>query len=356
MINRTDPFTSRLLVLPLAAAMVIIPASDALAIPPPELVRIGSVFVQVLAFLLVFVSTAGFLIRKRLTHLFATMQRWRISLVFSAASVACVLVALLISSLYVDKKTNLALASSSTTQQTAKVEAGVMTVAGVEFDITDPTHAIAPQQVQKLLSDTRYLFIDIREPVEFTTRHIAGFTNIRAGDLLAGGQHASLDQTKTIVLACEAGERGSAIAVFLKLRGHQARYLDGGIRGWLAADLPISGSRTMQLPDFTNKYKTISREEAEQHLANGRISLIDVRTAKEFNRDHIVGALNIPLVNMPSEKLTRLLETLPSDRPVVGIAHDRFGAYYCLIVGHMLTQRGRSYGGTLMIQQQDQAL
>lgn len=331
-------------------------AGTAEAIPPPEMIRIGSVFVQALAVTLVFLSTPLFLLRKRLGNFVAPLKPGRRALAV-VTLIAGVLSVVWASSVFYTKHQNQQiLAAAPPGNGTATIRAGVMTVAGVEFDITDPSHALAPQQVQKLLSDSSYLFIDIREPVEFTTRHIAGFTNIRAGDLLAGGQHASLDQTKTIVLACEVGERGSAIAVFLKLRGHQTRYLDGGIRGWLAADLPISGNRTMQLPDFPNKYKEVGPEEVEQLLAEGRISLIDVRTTKEFNKDHIVGALNIPLVNMPSEKLTHLLETLPFDRPVVGIAHDRFGAYYCLIVGHMLTQRGRSYGGTLMIQQQDQAL
>ncbi len=347
---------SRVLWLPLTGVMVLTLVGEAEAIPPPALIQIGSIFVQVLAFVLVLFSTTGFFIRKRLSTMFGAIQGHRKPLVIGAALICCVLASLLLSTLYVDHQNGLVFAATPETEQTASVNAGVMTAAGVEFDITDPTHAIGPQQVQALLDNSNYLFIDIREPVEFSTRHIPGFTNIRAGDLLAGGKHAQLDQAKTVVLACEVGERGSAIAVFLKLRGHHSRYLDGGIRGWLEAELPLAGSRTMQLPDFANKYKKITTEEAKVLLDADRITLVDVRTPKEFAKSHITGALNIPLVNMSTEILEATLAALPSDRPVVGIAQDRFGAYYCLIVGHMLSTRNKSYGGTLMIQPKNQSL
>jgi rhodanese-related sulfurtransferase len=239
---------------------------------------------------------------------------------------------------------------------TVMVDDGIMTVAGMQIDITDPSLAIQPQEAAKYLSNKQYLFIDIREPIEFSTRYIAGFTNMRVGDLVAGEEYKKLDKKKTIVLICEVGERGSAIAVFLRVRGYQALFIDKGIRGWQEKKLKVVGSDKMNLPDFRNKYKTVTVEEAKILVSEGKAVLVDVRSPGEFSNGHLTGAVNIPLVNMPAGELEKALNDLPRDKKIVGVAYDRFGVYYCMILGYLMNQKSIDYGGTLKYQPKNQTL
>lgn len=336
--------------------LVLLITGEAEAIPPPELIRIGSIFTQALAVALVFLSSFVFLLRKYLVRLFAAMKSGRRILIILISILSLVAISWSASAVYVSSKNKGIRKNSPSANASALVEDGVIRVAGMEFDITDPEFALPPREAAKLLGGGSHIFIDIREPVEFTTRHVSGFTNIRTGDLMAGGEYRHLDKTKTIVLLCEIGERGSAIAAFLRVRGYKAFYIDKGIRGWIESDLPFDGSAEMRLPDFNNKYTKISPAEAKSLIEKNKAVLIDVQAPGEFEKEHLPGAVNIPLANLPSKDLEAALNMLPKDKLVAGVAYDRFGAYYCLVIGWMLNQRNMIYGGTVMMPSSEQAL
>lgn len=327
------------------------------AIPPPELARIGSVFVQSLAMALVFLTPTLFFLWKQINRLLTAIQSKRRVLTLFTTVILLILAVWAGSALYVVTHNNRTiLAAASPAEGAAVIGGDVMSVAGMQFDITDLSLAISPRETEKLLGSTTHLFIDIREPVEFATRHIPGFINIRVGDMMAGGEFRQLDKARSIILVCEAGERGSAIASFLRLKGYQAFYVDKGIRGWIEQKLPFSGSARMQLPDFPDKYTKFSPTEAKELLITGESVLVDVRSPAEFGKGHLEGAVNIPLVNLTSSALELAIDQMPRDKHALGIAYDRFGAYYCLIFGNLLDQQKRKYGGTLMMPPAEQGL
>ena len=331
-------------------------AGEAEAIPPPELIRLGPVLAQVLALILVFFSTMFFVVRNRLYSLFSAIRgRW-LKLVLISIPVLIVVLAVIVSSAYVSRKNKDILALAPPAADSTTVSDGIVMVAGMQFDITDPLLAISPTETAKLLGNGKYLFIDIREPVEFATRHIPGFINIRVGDLVAGAEYKKIDKNRNIILVCEAGERGSAIAAFLKVRGYQALFVEKGIRGWREQKQKFIGNEKMMLPDFRNKYKAVKTDEAKTLVAKGKALLVDVRSSAEYGRGHVAGALNIPLVNMPSGELEKALNDLPKDKVLIGVSYDRFGSYYCMILGYLVDQKKMEYGGTLRFQPKNQTL
>lgn len=336
-----------------ALSVFCVSGSDAEAIPPPEIVRVGSVFAHVLGFLFVFFSTVVLLVRNKVSYLFSE-RKLKFVLFFALSLV--VLLAFTVSAIFVRQKNRDILAGISAAKEPAMVTEGFMTVAGMQFDIADPSFKIGPSEAAKLLGNEEYLFIDIREPVEFSIRHVPNFVNVRIGDLVAGEEYKKLDKKKTIVLICEVGERGSAVAVFLRLRGYQALYIDNGIRGWTKNKLKFIGNKTMQLPDYRNKYKTVSIEEAKGMLAEGKTVLVDMRPHSDFGKGHFAGAINIPLMNITTSVLEKALNQLPKDSHVICIAYDRFGAYYCKIFGYLLIEKGIKYVGTLNIKPGEQTL
>ena len=82
--------------------------------------------------------------------------------------------------------------------------------------------------------------LDVRTPAEFAEGHIAGAINIDFKGESFGEELAKLDRDKTYLMHCRSGNRsGQAKPKFLQL-GFQAVYhLDGGMKAWRAAGLPV---------------------------------------------------------------------------------------------------------------------
>jgi rhodanese-related sulfurtransferase len=324
--------------------------STAEAIPPPEILRLGPVFAQMLALILVFFSTVLFFIRDRLRSLFLLARgRWGRKLVFMLLPLGAVIIALVISSAYVKKKNQQILDKVQAAKNTATVSDGVVKVAGMEFDIADSASGLSPQETAKLLGNKNYIFIDVREPIEFKIKHIPGFLNIRVGDLITGKKYQTLDKNKKLVLICEVGERGSNIAVFLRVKGYQAYYVNGGIDRWINNNLTIVGNKRGLLPDYRNKEKALDRDEVKGMVFRNEVIMVDVRVPTDYKKSHLDGAINIPIANLPSSDLDAMIGLLPAGKRVACVSYDRFGFYYCKILGYMVDQRKMSFGGHLQL-------
>ena len=109
---------------------------------------------------------------------------------------------------------------------------------------------ISPADVARLLAaDPASLrLLDVRTPGEHRTAHIAGSYNVPV-DLLA--EHAAeIGASDTpVVLICQSGQRAERADTVLRASGQgQFRVLDGGMRAWLDAGLPVNrGARRMSL-------------------------------------------------------------------------------------------------------------
>jgi rhodanese-related sulfurtransferase len=315
------------------------------AIPPPELVRIGTVFVQSLAVGLVFLSTVLFFLRTQISRLFAAMQSRRRILVGLTAAFAFIGAVWGGSAVYTNHQNRLLTAEANQPNEAPVSNDSVV----AQLNVADPTLVVTPREASALMTTGAHIFLDVREPVEIATRSIPGFANLRLGDLISGKKYQQLDKNKTIVTLCEFGERGSNVAALLRMKGFRAVYVEKGIRGWIAEKLPFDGNVDMKLPDFDNKYAKVTEVDAQEMRQAGTALLIDVRSPAAFKKEHVEGAINIPLVNMPSSDLEMIVNEFPPEKKAVGVAYNRFGRYYCMIFGHLLAQKQKAYGGTLNI-------
>jgi rhodanese-related sulfurtransferase len=81
--------------------------------------------------------------------------------------------------------------------------------------------------------------IDVREPVEYRSGHIAGARNVPLSRLAGGAQ--DLPKDARIVVGCLSGHRSSvAIGHLRRLGFSNLVNLDGGFQAWKAAGLPVS--------------------------------------------------------------------------------------------------------------------
>jgi rhodanese-related sulfurtransferase len=75
------------------------------------------------------------------------------------------------------------------------------------------------------------VLLDVREPWEVTTAHIAGCTEIPMRDTPARSEE--LDDEAQIVCICHHGARSANVAMFLEGRGFKHVFnLQGGIDAW----------------------------------------------------------------------------------------------------------------------------
>ena len=96
-------------------------------------------------------------------------------------------------------------------------------------------HLTAPELALRLAdaSQPAPILLDVREPWEFQTCHIAGATLIPMNTVSARQQE--LDPDAEIVCICHHGARSMAVAAFLERQGFgNVSNLSGGVHAWAA--------------------------------------------------------------------------------------------------------------------------
>ncbi len=100
---------------------------------------------------------------------------------------------------------------------------------------------MTPTELAEWLADSERpqpLLLDVREPWEFQTCHIAGSLAMPMSSVPA--RQEELDPAQPVVCICHHGARSLAVATFLERAGfEQVINLAGGIHGWA---LQVDGS------------------------------------------------------------------------------------------------------------------
>ena len=106
-------------------------------------------------------------------------------------------------------------------------------------DLVWPTERLAAPMIAEELSSTdRPLVLDIRNPREFATQHIAGGVNVPLNHLHE--RIAEIPRDRKIVVHCAGGYRSSMAASILAQHGiTNVIEMAGGIAAWNAAKLPV---------------------------------------------------------------------------------------------------------------------
>jgi phage shock protein E len=99
---------------------------------------------------------------------------------------------------------------------------------------------VDPKQAEKLIAEKKVVVLDIRTPGEFTTGRIAGAKNIDFQAPNFEQRIDGLDKTKSYLVHCASGGRSSHSLLLFKKHDFKSIYhLDGGIKAWEKAGLPV---------------------------------------------------------------------------------------------------------------------
>ncbi|HWK08837.1 MAG TPA: MBL fold metallo-hydrolase [Vicinamibacterales bacterium] len=182
--------------------------------------------------------------------------------------------------------------------------------------------AIKPAAAAALAADGA-LLIDLRPPAAFAESHPYGAVNLGFGSKVGfcGGWVLPPDEPMVLV-APEPSQAQEAAMQLLRVgldrvHGHVA----GGFDAWREAALPVASIDLISAADLKAELSS-----------NVPLTLIDVRTGKEWRAGHVEGAVNIPLGDLPS----RLAE-IPRGARVATMCE---GGYRSSLAASLLAREG----------------
>ena len=97
----------------------------------------------------------------------------------------------------------------------------------------------------RLVNREKGVLIDVSEPDEYAAAHAGGARNVPLAKLEASGGDLPKNKALPLVVLCATGARASkAVAILRKLGYENASALNGGLRAWREANLPVEKSST----------------------------------------------------------------------------------------------------------------
>jgi rhodanese-related sulfurtransferase len=208
--------------------------------------------------------------------------------------------------------------------------------------------------------------LSIRSAADYATGHIPGAVNMSAGSLFKSENLAKLPKGEKIYVYCYTGHTGSQVSALLNLCGYDATNVTWGIMGWTkdtsvatkqfsnpTTDLPTEttinqATATYDLPELDVTYSAseleIIRAACDSYASAGfkNISaadlnalitdadpandpvIISVRSAEDYAKGHIPGAINIGLKDIA--KIENLQKLDPDIQIVVYCYTGRTGS------------------------------
>ncbi|ETW92614.1 MAG: sulfurtransferase [Candidatus Entotheonella factor] len=144
--------------------------------------------------------------------------------------------------------------------------------------------------------------VDGRDVADFAGAHLKGSLNISLNGAYATWCGYLLDRERPIIILAAPGQEVEA-AMRLGRIGfdHVAGYLDGGMQA------------LERYPELVGRTERITAPTLAEHILEPESPLVlDVRTEREWQDNHIADSLNIPL-----QQLRERLGEVPSDRPMI---------------------------------------
>lgn len=180
---------------------------------------------------------------------------------------------------------------------------------------------LTPEAFEVVANEVRPLILDTRDAADFAKSHIPNSVNIGIdGNFAQWVGEMVLDLKQEILLVTDKGrEEESMIRLSRVGYDNTIGYLDGGFESWEKAGKETDSINRMTAQEFAEAYKN-------------DIPVIDVRKKSEFDSEHVVNAINVPL-NQINEHLAQF----PKDKK---FAVHCAGGYRSMIAASILKQRG----------------
>lgn len=181
--------------------------------------------------------------------------------------------------------------------------------------------ALSVEEFELVANETHALVLDTRDPEVFAKGFIPNSINIGIDSNFAmwvGEMIADIKQE--ILIVAEPGREEEAIIRLSRVGyDHAIGFLNGGFNAWKEANKEVDSVNRISAETFASKY-------------DSKPLVFDVRKKSEFDSEHVVDAINIPL-----NEINNHLAEFPKDKPF--ILHCA-GGYRSMIAASILKSRG----------------
>lgn len=145
---------------------------------------------------------------------------------------------------------------------------------------------LTAKEFEAILSAKKAVVIDTRSATDFSKGFIPGAINIGIDGSFAVWVGTLIKDIKQeILLVADEGREEEIITRLARVGYDNAiGFLNGGMKSWTNAGFEIDSIATVTVKEF-----------ADAETENSDINILDVRKKSEFDSEHIIGAINIPL-------------------------------------------------------------
>ncbi|UUX93059.1 MBL fold metallo-hydrolase [Methanoplanus endosymbiosus] len=160
--------------------------------------------------------------------------------------------------------------------------------------------SLVPEDFKELMDDDDIIVLDIRDYAGFGGQHIPGSYHIDIDSNFSTFAGWVIPPDKDILLVGDDQKQAEEAVVMLRRVGIDGLvgYLKGGTHAWA-----MSGFDTAHIPQ-------LSAHEVDEKINSDGFLLMDVRSPEEFSEGHILGAVNVPAMDV-RERFTEFDPEIP---------------------------------------------
>lgn len=182
--------------------------------------------------------------------------------------------------------------------------------------------ALTPDEFEEAANQTQALILDVRSPDAFAQGHIPRSVFIGIDGSFAPWAGALIADTSQEILLVTPSGREEEVITRLSRVGFDRTlgYLKDGFESWKNAG-----------KDF-DTVESVTAEEFKKRLEKDQVVVVDVRKPGEFNSEHVLDAVNIPL-----DFINEQFDEFPKNQ---SFAVHCAGGYRSMIAASILKSRG----------------
>ncbi len=164
----------------------------------------------------------------------------------------------------------------------------LMNIKGYEkFDevMAKGKRALSPREFELAANETRALMLDTRDAQSFSKGFVPNSINIGIDGSFASWVGTLVkDVEQEILIIAEPGREEEVITRLSRVGFDNALgYLKGGFEAWKNEGMEFDTIESVSVTELADRKK------------NGVVNILDVGRASEFDSEHVVGAVNVPL-------------------------------------------------------------
>lgn len=180
---------------------------------------------------------------------------------------------------------------------------------------------LAPEAFELVANESKALVLDTRDAEDFAKGFVPNSINIGLeGNFAMWVGEMIKDIKQEILLVTDKGQEEEAMIRLSRVGyDHTIGFLEGGFQAWKSAGKEVDSLERISPEEFATKY-------------DEKPIVFDVRKKSEFDSEHVVDAINVPL-----NQINDHLAEFPKDKPFM--VHCA-GGYRSMIAASILKQRG----------------